>query len=224
MKNLLFICVSLFLSFGLQAQDYTNAKDADPAAKAVLEKLKTKYESYNAMAIDFSLIIEFPEEPAETQKGNLLQQGEKFRLDMDAQSIISNGESLWLWLKNNKEVQINDADMEDSEEILSPNDLLKVYNSGEYIYALVNAYEENGILIQQIEFKPIDQFSEYSKLRLTIDKKKMEIMRIKAFSKDGSRYTLKIDKLTPNPTIADSKFVWTKNECPDCYVEDLRID
>ncbi|MCB0642662.1 MAG: outer membrane lipoprotein carrier protein LolA [Phaeodactylibacter sp.] len=224
MKNLLMICAGLILSVALQAQDYTKAVDADPAAKALLEKLKAKYEGYNSMAINFSLLIEFPEEPQETQKGTLLQQGNKFRLDMEAQRLISDGKSVWLYLKNNKEVQINDAEQDDSGGILSPNDLLKVYNSGEYVYALINAYEENGRLIQQIEFKPLDSYSEYSKIRLTIDKNKQEVIRIKAFSKDGSRYTLLIDSLTPNPSVPAGSFVWNKSECPDCYVEDLRID
>ncbi|MBR9922729.1 MAG: outer membrane lipoprotein carrier protein LolA [Bacteroidetes bacterium] len=228
MKKLLFSLLALLISLPLlQAQpdsDYTKAGDSDPEATAVLERVKAKFDKYTSLEIDFSLEIQFPEEPVELQRGKLMQKGDKYRIEMPAQSIISDGESVWLYLPNNKEVQINDADFGEESGILSPSDLLKAYDSGEFVYVLSNEYMEDGIAVQQIEFKPIDRASEYSKMRLTVEKKSGNIRRIKAFARDGSRFTLILNSIQPNKSLSDSTFVWTKAECPDCYVEDLRLD
>ncbi len=226
MTRFLFIPALTLLAFASAAQEntFTKASDADPAAKAVLDAVKAKYESYRSLEVQFSLLIEIPEEPEEVQKGTLLQEGEKYRLKLEGQTVVSDGTTLWLYLENNKEVQINNVEDEDEETILSPKDLLRVYESEDYVYALTNELVENGRVVQQIEFKPLDDDSEYSKIRLTVDKKTRELRRIKVFAKDGSRYTLAVEKLIPNKKFPPETFVFQKSECPDCHWEDLRID
>ena len=211
------------LSFA-QRQDFTKAADVDPEAKAVLQKVKTKYDAYRTLEINFTLILEFPEEPVEEQTGRLIQSGDKYRLESQFQDIISDGKTAWLYLKNNKEVQINNVETDEESGFQTPRDFLRVYESKDHVYALTNQMVENGRQVQQIEFKPLDDDAEYSKMRLTIDKNNHSIKRIKVFSQDGSRYTIRVDKLTPNKSYPASTFSWAKAECPDCYVEDLRID
>jgi len=89
---------------------------------------------------------------------------------------------------------------------------------------LINEDYENGVAIQQIEFKPISKDSEYSKMRVTIDRKKTQLLRIKAFSKDGARYTMEVNKFTTNGTYKDADFVFDTAQFPDVFVEDLRIE
>jgi outer membrane lipoprotein carrier protein len=225
MKKILFVfaLIGMVGSLAAQKQDFTTAADNDPQAKAILEKVRTKYEGYKTIQADFSLTIELPEEPVETQKGKMYQEGDKYRLEMDAQDVVSDGESIWLYLKNNKEVQINNVEEEEAGAMMSPSQLLKIYDSKDFAYALVNEIAEGKKVIQQIEFKPLDEDAEFFKIRLEVDRASSAIKSIKAFMTDGSRFTLAIDQLTPNQTFATSKFVWSKSECPDCYVEDLRF-
>ncbi|MEO1258249.1 MAG: outer membrane lipoprotein carrier protein LolA [Bacteroidota bacterium] len=224
MRRLFFLSLLTFFSCGLFAQDFTTESDSDPAAKAVLEKMRQKVESHESLKADFTLSIEFPEQPVNEQKGSLVQQGNKYRLDLDDRILVSDGESVWLYMAKNKEVQINDVE-EDVEPgtISSPQDLLKAYEWDNYIYVLVNEFSEKGRIIQQIEFKPTDRDSDYSKIRLTLDKKTSDVIRIKTFGKDGSRYTLTVDKISTNPTMSATTFTFTKQECPDCHFEDLRL-
>ncbi len=220
----LVVFLSIF-SIGLFAQNQAAKEESDPKAKEALEKMRKKYSAYQTLEANFSLEIEVPEQPKEVQKGNLIQQGEKYRLLLNDRLLVSDGESSWLYLKKNKEVQINDVD-EDAEEggISSPKDLLRAYEWKDYQYAIVNELTENGRLVQQIEFKPLKRDSDFSKIRLTIDKKTLDLVRIKSFGKDGSRYTIIIDKLTPNKQVPTSTFTFSKSECPDCHFEDLRLD
>ncbi len=202
------------------------SETSDPAAKAILEKLRNKYEAFKTVEADFNLTIEIPEEEEEIQTGNLAQDGDKYRLQLNNQAIYSDGKTLWLYLKSNNEVQINNVEdfEEEDEDFLSPKDLLRIYEQEDFIYGLTNEGYEKGIAIQQIEFKPIDKDSEYAKMRLTIDKKKNQIMRIKAFAVDGARYTMDVTKFKPNLAYKSTDFIFNAKKYPGIHVEDLRID
>ena len=78
-------------------------------------------------------------------------------------------------------------------------------------------------VLTQIEFKPKDKKSDYSKLRVTLDEKLGTIEEVKAFAKDGSRYAFTINKLTPNKKFAAAYFTFDTKKYPGVRVEDLRM-
>lgn len=203
---------------------YSTSDQSDPEAKAILDKLKGRYKSFKTLEADFTLTIEFPEEEPVIQKGTLTQAGDKFRVEMKDQAIISDGNTLWFHQKLNNEVQINNVDEMGEGELLSPKTLLHIYESDKYIYALTNQFVENGIAIQQVEFKPVDKDSEYSKIRLSIDKKKNQMLNVKAFGKSGSRFTFELNQLNPDKNFEVDFFQFNPAKYPGIHVEDLRID
>ncbi|NJL73815.1 MAG: outer membrane lipoprotein carrier protein LolA [Saprospiraceae bacterium] len=217
--SLLFLAAACSV-FG-QQNTLSKASDSDPAAKALLQKVRTKYEAYKSVEADFSLTIKIPEQAEEVQKGKLVQQGNQYRLDFTAQSIFFDGVTLWLYLKSLNEVQITDADFE-AEGMLSPKDLLTIYEKDDYVYALTSRIQEGGRNLQQIEFKPLQKDFEYNKLRVSVDINTNEVIKIEAFGKDASRYTLKIDKITSNKVFPTSYFKFEPKNYPGVYVEDLR--
>lgn len=219
---ILFFCSFSIISF---SQDFTSAKDSDPQAKSILDKVKKKYDGYQSLEAKFTLDIEIPEQPKEVQKGTIAQQGEKYNMELGTYGAISDGNTIWLMMHNNKEVQVNNIPEEgEDDSILSPQSLLTFYEKDEYIYILANEYHDKTLQknIQQIEFKPTDRDSEYTKLRLTVEKGTHEVQRVEAFSRDGSRYTFTLNQVTPNKTFAASHFTFNKSKYPDYYVEDLR--
>ncbi|MGK0389727.1 MAG: outer membrane lipoprotein-sorting protein [Maribacter sp.] len=229
MKNtIVYILVFLFIANGAIAQKgtFTDNADNDPTAKALLDKLKAKYDKYLAMEIAVILTIEIPDSDAEVIEGKMVQSGEKYRIEMGEHIIISDGKDLWTVMKQNEVVQLSNAAEKDEDEesiMMSPKDLMNIYDSGDYIYALTNEAKEDGRVIQQIEFKPIDEDSEYFKMRLTVDKEKQAIARIKIFSKDGSRYTLAINKMRTNKIYDSTYFQYDKSICPECEIEDVKM-
>jgi outer membrane lipoprotein carrier protein len=224
MKNLLLLLALLTISSGLLAQSAAPAEKSDPEAKKVLDKIRKKYEGFKTMEAGFTLTIELPGQPREIQKGTIAQQDAKFRLDMAAQMIVSDGKSTWVYLKQNKEVQINDAEPADSEgAFLTPRDLLRRYEKGDFLYAITDKITENGKLLTQIEFKPVDRNSEYSKLRLSIDEKAGTIESVRAFAKDGSRYIFQISGVVFDKTFPAAYFSFDKSKYPGVHVEDLRL-
>lgn len=230
MRNLLLLIVLFATVWTSQAQvreqrdQYTKAGDSDPEAKAILDKLRKKFDAFNSVEADFTLEIQLPEQPKNVQKGTLIRQGDKYKLDLASQSVVSDGKALWLILHNNKEVQINNVPDPDevNGSLLTPEALFTFYENGKYVYQFVNEFVEKGKLVQHIEFKPLDEYSDYSKLRLVVDKRKNEIVSVTAFAKDGSRYIFTIGEFRPNKSYAGNFFTFDKSKYPDYYVEDLR--
>lgn len=224
MKKIGFI---IMLSIGFQslifAQNFTKKSDSDPKATTVLDKLKKKFTSYKSMETNFSLEIEMPGQDKITQKGKLLQKGDSYRLETPDQNIISDGEAVWIHLKEDQEVQITDAEESEEEGFITPKNIYTLYETGDFVYHLQNEQYEKGRLIQNIEFKPLARDSEFFKIRLVIDKKKNSVVRMKIFSKDGSKYTLVIHKTTPNKSMNNGLFVFNAKNHPDVNIEDLRL-
>ena len=221
----------IFFLFGIlgvinfnYAQTYTSANDSDPKAKKILDDLKRNYDSYKSLYIEFELILDLPQADKEVQNGYIKQQGEKFAAEIDGQEIYCNGSYISVFLKDNNEVQINDYDPDDTEGMMTPKDLLQIYENGDYAYAITGTERIDGKSLKTIEFKPLDPNSEYSKLRLYADQNKREAYRIQVFSKNGSRYTLTVKKLEPNKKFVDSDFEFDASKHPNLYIEDLRID
>lgn len=196
---------------------------SDPAAKRLLDKIRKKYESYKTIEAAFTLTIEVPGQAKELQSGTIAQAGEQFRLTMPQQVIVNDSKTTWVYLKKNNEVQINKTDPNNAEgDFMTPKELLRRYQKGDFLYALTDKVTENGKLLTQIEFKPKDRNSEYAKLRLSIDEKSEALESIRAFAKDGSRYTFKITRLSPNKTLPPATFMFDTKQFPGVRVEDLR--
>ena len=118
------LSVLMFFTVGITAQNnqYTNAGDSDPEAKAVLDKIRKKYDAYQSLEALFRLEIAFPEQGSETQSGTLARSGKKYRMELANYGAISDGTAVWILMHNNKEVQINDIpDPSTPASLLSPN-------------------------------------------------------------------------------------------------------
>ena len=221
----MFCLMALFALSSASAQSPAAPPEkSDPQAKKVLDKIRKKYDAYKTLEASFSLTIEMPQQPKEVQKGSIGQEGDKFRLEMDQQVIVNDSKTTWVYLKKNNEVQINASQKGGGDDaFLTPKELLSRYQKGDFIYAIVDKTTEGGKVLTQIEFKPKDKKSEYSKLRLAIDEKAGNIQSIKAFGKDGSRYTFAITRFSPNKKFAADYFTFDPKKYPGVKVEDLRM-
>lgn len=226
MKRLFFFLITLFSVTVVTAQSPapSPAEKSDPGAKKILDKIRKKYEGYKTIEAAFVLTIEVPGQPKEVQKATVGQEANKFRLEMDQQVIISDGLATWVYQKKNNEVQINNAEPAGSDNgFMMPKDLLNRYQKGDYLYAVVDKITEGGKVLTQIEFKPKSKKSEYSKLRISVDEKAGTIQNVKAFAKDGTRYTFAMNRLTPNKSFAADYFTFDTKRYPGVKVEDLRM-
>lgn len=192
-------------------------EQSDPEATKILKKLKDKYTAFTAIYSDYVLTID-NRETKETQIGKMTQKGNKFHIDNNGNQIFCDGITIWMYIKNNNVVQINN--FEDDEDPMSPGRILKIYESeNEFVYAITN--EDKADTKAEIEFKPLSKDADFFKIRIEVDKIKLEVKSIKVFAKDGTTYTLDIKSIR-SITPDESAFSFNKSKFPGVKVEDLR--
>jgi outer membrane lipoprotein-sorting protein len=211
----------LFLCLTSQAQNnqYLTRADSDPQALALLDKLEDQLEQ-ERLSIDFGMSVIHPAEKPFTQKGKLIQQGDKFRIITDDIQIWCDGDSRWIYSKASNEVNLYS---EKEGEELSPINLISEYTGDKYVAIVSESDQVRSIPVEVIELKPVDRDSDIAKIRLSLQKDGKPV-RLEIFEKSATRTVSEIYKISTPEKQADAYFIFNKADFPGVHVEDLRID
>ncbi len=210
------LMLMLVPAFLLQAQD---SEKGDRKSNAILEVLTAKTEAYKSIRVKFTYKMENLEAGIdESTQGILLVMGDKYKLNISGQEVYCNGETLWTYIADAEEVQVNS--LEDSEGSISPNKLLSSY-SDEYRSKFVREDFLYGTTANIIDLTPIEGKS-YYKVRLTIDKEKDQLLEFTIFDKNGSTYSYVINTFEPNVSVTDDMFTFDPEDHPGVDVIDMR--
>lgn len=180
----------------------------DPKAKEILDALSKKTKSHKALQADFSYNLSNKEAGIdETQKGQITVQGNnKYKIKISGQEIISDGKTLWTYIKDSQEVQIDNAESGAESSALSPSKIFTLYEDN-FKYKYHGEETIDGKLVQIIKLFPMNANDKnYHTAILRIDKSLLQIHSIIILSKDGNRYTYTIEKFTGNPAITEGFF------------------
>jgi len=189
----------------------------DQLAKNVLDRLSATTKSHKNMTIGFDFIFENKKQNInEKQKGIIVLQEEMFRLEMEEQIIINDGESQWSYLTDMNEVTIMEHDNED--QMMSLNKLFTIYEEG-YKYSYVGAKSEKGKRLQIIDLFPKESGA-FMKINLEVDAAKNQLQKITILDKNGGAYTYLVTSFKSNTNIAP--FTFNATNYPGTEVIDLR--
>jgi outer membrane lipoprotein-sorting protein len=195
----------------------------DPKAVAILEKIKNDYKKLAAFQMDYTLTIQFADQPADVQKGSIIKKGDAFHVKNGQQTIVSDGQTIWVHLVDLNEIQILDAGDESIAGMLDPEAFMDQFVTDQFVYAVTHDGPLDGRQVTVIEFKPTDKRADVAKMRMTVNKTTGQILEAQAFQKDGSRYTLQLAEMDRNPTIPNGAFTYDTKRYPDAHIEDLRM-
>ncbi|MCF8379110.1 MAG: outer membrane lipoprotein carrier protein LolA [Bacteroidales bacterium] len=211
---ILFLILSLF--------SFTTAQDVEKGDKKsmeLLDKLTAKTESYKTIEVDFTYkMLNEEADIDETTQGVLKIMGNKYRLNIAGQDVISDGETVWTYIPDADEVQINSV--EDSEESITPNKLLLSYND-DYKSKFIKETFQYGATVNVVDLTPYEGKT-YYKVRLVIDAAKDQLYEITIFDKNGSTYSYIINKFIANPDIPESEFTFNEKDFPGVEKVDMR--
>lgn len=213
MRNLFILAILLFGLSSVQAQKaptYTTKSDAQSVS--ILKKVHQKYGAYTSMQMDLELTVKSGKN-TDVQYSKLTVKGDKFRMTSKTQDMASDGKTLWNHQKNAKECYISDAEEEEMGMFGSPDKMLKMYEK-DFISALVATVKENGRTVYKIEFKPKSKNSDFTKIRLTVDKETYRVNRIKIFDRNNTHYTISMSNFKSNPSVSSSTFVINTKTLP----------
>lgn len=192
----------------------------DKKAKEKLEAMSAKYKNTPAYRSQFIYsLINDVENIEEDFEGTITVKGDKFKLILDEQEIFNNGVTVWTYLPEMKEVNIDNYHPEENE--ITPSQIYTAYEKG-YKYIYLEDSKVNGIPVSVIDLIPDDKNSQFFKIKLLISNKDNSLVGWTIFDKSGNKYKYTITKFTPDVKVTEDDFEFDSKKYPGVEVIDLR--
>ena len=216
MKKTLFLIVAL-----LVANLSANAQD-DAKGKAIMDKLMAAAKTWTSFEADFSSRLQSTKDKLDVkQEGNMKVKGKKFRLQLDKNTVINDGTTMYTYSKETNEVTLNDPAEMDQE--LDPTKIFTQYEKGFKVQFVEEKTDATGTVVQVVKLFPTDAGKKpYHTVVLTVDKAKNEPKSVQVLYKDGNIVTYTLKKFTANAALADALFTFEKAKYPGVEVNDMR--
>lgn len=201
-KLYLIFLSALFLHLSLNAQD----------ASKILKKVEKKYESINDLTASFTQNVIFGVSRMEQNfEGTLkMKKGNKYRIELEQQTIVTDGKTVWSYYHLNKQVMINNY--KEDPKSFSPDRVLvnvpKNYNTillgEEILFGKKNAI---------IKLTPKDEKSLTKTMKVWIDLNTylMRQIEITDVSDNFNKYVVNTIKINTNLSDSEFKFDTPKN-------------
>jgi len=195
----------------------------DEKAKKILDKMSDKYQNLPAYKTNFVYRLTNEVENVDEQfAGEIMVKGEKYVLLMSDQEIFNDGETIWTFLQEANEVNV-DYYMPDEGD-LSPNNIYAAYKKG-YRYRWLETKKVGSRTLDVIELQPEDPKDPdkiFFRIVLNIDQADNTIHSWDMYDRAGNVFSYTISGFNPQFTAEDSFFVFDESKYPGVEVVDLR--
>ena len=210
MKGIVFV-FALLLSFNSIAQD---------DARTLLTEVSEKVKSYDNITIDFKYILHNSAENIKQEtRGDVVMQGEKFKLNILGITRIYDGKTLYSISPEDEQVTISSESMED-EGSITPSKMLSFYEDG-FTYEMDIIQNVQGRKIQYVKLIPIDSNSEIKSVLLGIDANTKHIYNLIETGNNGTKTTLTVNSFKTNEPLSKTLFTFDESKYEDYYIEKL---
>ncbi|MEX1189437.1 MAG: outer membrane lipoprotein carrier protein LolA, partial [Bacteroidia bacterium] len=179
MKKVILLLIINIISFSfLEAQ-------VDKKAKGILDQLSAKTKAYSSIRSEFTYSLENKDRNINTsQKWKLALKGDKYRLEMGQQVVLSDGRTMWKVLKMDEEVEVSNQSKD--EDALNPKSIFTMYESG-FRNKYVKEQNLGNKLVHVIDLFPLNpKEKDFVSIRLFIDKAAMQVVKSEIKGKNGN--------------------------------------
>lgn len=211
-KTLLFIAFISFALFSFSQREIKNGVVIDKQAEKIITNAGSKLKTESPISLTFSLNNK---NKKKTEKGNLTISGNKYIVSYSDNKVFCDGKTVWVYQKETNEVNISNVEGSENE-ILNITKFISEANN-KFRSKLIR--EENGNYI--IDLSPKTK-SEFSKVRLKINKQTSRIASMEVNYKGGNVYSYTISNYKTKVKIKDSGFAFSKKDYPTANLIDLR--
>ena len=207
--------VTVSLTFA-QSEEKTEKK-----AREILKKVSAKFKSFKSLKATFIITIENQKDKSsDVQKGTIQLKGDKYRLDVAQQDIVSDGKTIWTYMKDANEIQVNNASKDTNT--ITPANFLTLYEKG-FLFKFTGEEKEKGMVYQLVELVPVDpKKKSVVKVKLKISKKDQMVYSARLIDRSGTVVTYNVEKFTPEAATSDSIFTFNTKNYPGAEIIDLR--
>lgn len=193
----------------------------DKKAEDILKGVTNKYKSFRSVKATFMITLENPKDNTkDVQKGTICLKGNKYKLEVAGQDIVSDGKTRWTFVKDANEVQIDN--LKTDENTITPANIFTMYEKG-FLFKFIGEQNEKGMTYQLVELVPVEpKKKNFFKVKLSINKNDKFITSAKLFDKNGTIQTIAVDKLSPDACDDDAIYSFSASKYPGAEVIDLR--
>lgn len=192
----------------------------DQKALDILDAMSAKYKKIPSYSAQFSSsLINETDGINEKFTGKIVVKGEKYRLEMEEQVVINNGKTVWTYLPDINEVNIDNYYPEEGE--IAPSKIYDAYKNG-YKYILIGNETIESVSHSVIDLVPNDKDAQFFKIKLYISDKDYSLKNWTMFDRSGSKYRYSIKDFDAKNTLNDSMFSFDTAKYPGVEVIDLR--
>lgn len=203
------IALLLFQSAIVQCQDVED----------VLERLQKKYESIRDLYASFTQVVRFGvTQSTQTFSGKLwMEKGNKVRIELDQQTIVTDGKSVWTYSELNRQVLIDR--FRDDPKALTPDKVL-VNVPKEYFSTIIgkDRIDETETLI--LKLVPKDRKSLIKSMKVWVNTAEWLMVKVEVLDVSDNQTTYITKDLKMNAGISNQLFHF--DVPPDVEVVDLR--
>lgn len=206
----------LILSILILSSTLLGYTQSDKKAVAILDEVTAKTKAYKSIKIEFTYAMDNAKQKIHDKfNGALTSKGDKYNLSAAGQVVFCDGKTVWTYLKDAKEVQINDVN--NNDDAFTPTKLLSNYTK-DYKSKFISEKGNEQLL----ELYPLKKGKSMIKAQLTIDKAKKQVMKFVMFDKNGSTFSYIVNKFTTDQAISDNIFIFNKSDYPGVEINDMR--
>jgi outer membrane lipoprotein-sorting protein len=206
------ILTSLFIFSAILS--FSQAKDQKAAA--LLDEVSKKAKSHKSIKVDLSYtMINTKAKINEVKTVTLLVSGDKYKMLAAGQTVICDGKTIWTYIKESNEVQVNAVDTKD--DALTPSKLLTSYNAN-YKSKIIKSDDAST---EAVELIPTTS-KNFTKAVLGIDKAKKQIKSFTLYDKSGNTFTYKVKTYLTDTPVTDADLTFDAKKFPGVEVIDMR--
>ena len=185
-----------------------------------------RFKSYPSVFLDFSTTVTDWQEQSESKfEGKIWLKSNKYKLEIPDYVFYFDESKIYQYLPKEKEVNIMKPDPNESDEdfqLLNPQTYFNL-SSKSFKSNLVKESTQNNRRVYEIDLYPIQvKTTNYSRIRILVEKTTLQLVYLKTFMNDGTHYELvfKPYQILQTP-LRDSFFTFNRLEYPDVEVIDL---
>lgn len=190
---------------------FGGALQAKNNAETLLKKTVDKMTSYHNFKANMTYTMDNKQMKIhEVKKGTIFVAGNKFRIELEGQIIISDGKNVWTVIKDSKEVMLTSVDPSNPSSF-SPTAILKRYDNYKVRFDKHSGERKNDIKTLLLISKKETSFK---KVTLVIDESKLLVKDISLYDKDGNVFTYHIFNFHSDVKVAPGTFKYLPQDFP----------
>lgn len=181
----------------------THAQEADE----ILRRLEEKYQATQALKADFTQTTTSAfSDAARTFRGTLLLQGDRYRVETDQQTVVTNGETTWIYTPAREQVII--SDYEKDETAFVPSEFFYHYHD-RFAVTSMETVEQKGTTYYILQMKPEKANAFYRAITLRVRARDALITRLKVKNANGTQMVFDLGNVEFGPPISASAFTFS---------------